>query len=425
MANFGGLLDEETLAQLQAFNQPSEEAQAQARRNALMQAGFSMMANNRGLSKGQAFGNALGHGGMAGMDAYQGTMDAAQKNQMNQLTQGLALSKFAEARKEKQLEEQKRIEQQKLVEELAAKNPQFAELLKLDYKEAFKQIYPAPNKVDPYYTPLPTADGYASFDNRKGTITPLQLNGSPAVRATDSPIVQGNIARAKETGKIEGEQETTARYELPKHIAQAEQNIKLIDELVAHPGFEMAVGKSSMLGVHKIPGTDAYDFMNRLGQVRGGSFLDVFQQLKGAGQITEIEGEKGTQAINRMNNASSESEFKSAAADLRGIIVSGVERAKAKAQPSMPETVRYPSSAGTQGGARVPNGNESRNAILSNEMAAEQQRLATARQNGDLKGISEANRNIQLLQKEMGVKVSAQPEVAKVRRYNPQTGRIE
>ncbi|MGK3946030.1 hypothetical protein ABK046_47745, partial [Streptomyces caeruleatus] len=87
----------------------------------------------------------------------------------------------------KQLALQKTAEQKALVEKLAMSNPEFADLLRLNPDEAIKRIYPAHNKVDPYYTPLPTAEGYASFDNRRGTITPLQVNGVPAVRATDSP----------------------------------------------------------------------------------------------------------------------------------------------------------------------------------------------------------------------------------------------
>jgi hypothetical protein len=86
------------------------------------------------------------------------------------------------------------------------------------------------------------------------------------------------------------------------------------------------------------------------------------------------------------------------------------------------EPVSYPKDAGKPG-VKVPSGEAGRQSILSNEMAAEQQKLDQAKASNDLKGISEANRNIQLLQKEIGS--TGGQGSAKVRRYNPSTGRIE
>jgi hypothetical protein len=418
-------LDPEMLTELHQFQQPTAEAQAAAKRNALMQAGFAMMANNRGMSKGQAFGNAMGNGGMAGMDAYQGTLDTAQRNQQQQLTQGLQFSKLAQEQKLKQ-------EQKQMIESLAAKHPQLADYIRLNPSEAMKQLYPTPNKVDPYYTPLPTANGYASFDNRSGKLSQLEMGGSPVIRSSDDPALQGRIAGAKESGKIMGESSTNAAIGLPKYVSQAEKSLKEVDSLLSHPGFKTAVGKSSMLGVQKIPGTDAYDFMNRLEQVKGGSFLEAFEQLKGAGQITEIEGTKATQAINRMNNASSEQEFIAAANDFKGLITTGLDRAKSKAsQGGIPvDSVQYPKEAGKPG-VKVPLGNDQRMAILANELQNENQAYAQAQKAGDLNGMAAAKRNIELLNKDIGatkLKPQAQiqaPQASGIRKYNPMTGRIE
>jgi hypothetical protein len=86
-----------------------------------------------------------------------------------------------------------------------------------------------------------------------------------------------------------------------------------------HPGFEAAVGQSvsKLLTKEPIAGTDRADFMSRLKQAQGGAFLDVYNTLRGAGGISEKEGEKGTAAINRMNEATSEKEFIMAADDFR------------------------------------------------------------------------------------------------------------
>lgn len=93
-----GLLDQyfdpETLAQLKQLNQPSAEDRATAKSNALMNAGFAMMMNNGGQNSQQALFNALGAGGMAGMGAYQGSLDESRKNQSQNLQQAMMLSKM-------------------------------------------------------------------------------------------------------------------------------------------------------------------------------------------------------------------------------------------------------------------------------------------------------------------------------------------
>jgi hypothetical protein len=96
-----------------------------------------------------------------------------------------------------------------------------------------------------------------------------------------------------------------------------------------HPGFSSAVGAG--LPLRFVPGTDAADFQTRHDQLKGESFLQVFETLKGGGSITNIEGEKGTAAINRMSLAQSEKEYVAAAQDLKTIIDKGLQNARAKA----------------------------------------------------------------------------------------------
>lgn len=172
-----------------------------------------------------------------------------------------------------------------------------------------------------------------------GTIS--EAKGRPA--ANFNPMIQGQIAGAKEGAKTEAETRTKAALDAPRIIQNAETALRLSDELVKHPGFEQAVGKSSMFGIQKIPGTDARDFMNRLDQVKGSAFLEAFNSLKGGGQITEIEGKKATDAIARMDNSTSESEFKQAIKDYQDIIKKGVGRAKMNAKPVGPVADPSPS----------------------------------------------------------------------------------
>lgn len=226
------------------------------------------------------------------------------------------------------------------------------EILDPRVQAAKKDVAASGRPVTPFYNFLPTANGYAVGDARTGNITPVSINGAPVIKASDSPELQGRIAKEKEIGKTTGEELTKAQFDAPRAVQVAETAIKHVDELLAHPGFDQAVGKSSMVGIQKIPGTKSYDFMNRLDQVKGGAFLEAFNQLKGGGQITEVEGKKATDALARMNNTTSEEEFKAAAKDFKDTVAKGMQRAKAKAgggQPQQKSVVRQ----GMYNGKRV------------------------------------------------------------------------
>jgi len=102
----------------------------------------------------------------------------------------------------------------------------------------------------------------------------------------------------------------------------------------AHPGFESSVGTSvsKLLMSKPIAGTSRSDFETRFEQVKGGTFLDAYNSLRGGGAIDQKEGEKATAALNRMNLAQSEAEFIRAARDFEDVVKKGVARARTMAQ---------------------------------------------------------------------------------------------
>ena len=85
-----------------------------------------------------------------------------------------------------------------------------------------------------------------------------------------------------------------------------------------------------MPGVRFVPGTDAAGFTALFDQVKGGAFMEAFQALKGAGAITEKEGEKATGALTRMSLAQSEKEFVAAAREFQDVVRNGVQNAQKK-----------------------------------------------------------------------------------------------
>jgi hypothetical protein len=168
-------------------------------------------------------------------------------------------------------------------------------------------------------------------------------------RRDADPAFQQQMATARATGEAIAKGDVAAAQALPKIISRAEEGVRLIDELVGkrdsttgqllkgskpHPGFSTTVGATLLPGSRFIPGTDAASFMSRFDQIKGASFLEAFEALKGGGAITEKEGSKATEAINRMSIATDEKEFVRAALDLQDAIRKGVTNAQAKASRS-------------------------------------------------------------------------------------------
>lgn len=181
----------------------------------------------------------------------------------------------------------------------------------------------------PYFQPVQTAQGVMAFNARTGRVEPVVgSSGQPIIGAQYDPALQGSLAGSKTGATTEAKLRTEARLDAPKAIAQGEETIRLVDDLLKAPGMKQAVGASRMLGIQKIPGTSAKDFDVRLDQLKGQQFLQAFESLKGGGAITEIEGKKATDAIARMDAASSEAEFTKAAREFQSVIRQGVARAK-------------------------------------------------------------------------------------------------
>ena len=134
----------------------------------------------------------------------------------------------------------------------------------------------------------------------------------------------------EEIGKGQGK----AASGLPNTLAKADQSLKLIDEMMAHPGRETATGLSGILDPRSyIPGTESKDFQIKQRQLQGKAFLEAFESLKGGGQITEVEGRKATDAIAALDLAQSDEAYAKALKDLRDVIATGMTRARQIAGP--------------------------------------------------------------------------------------------
>lgn len=146
--------------------------------------------------------------------------------------------------------------------------------------------------------------------------------------------IKGQVAEQTAGGKIRGQEYAQKIADLPNIEMQAQQSIDLLDKAISHPGLEYAVGKSSILPI--VPGTEAANFESILSQIKGRNFLQAFQSLQGGGQITETEGKKAEQAIARLERAQTEDAFKESLIDLKNIVRTGLDRARAGIKVSEP-----------------------------------------------------------------------------------------
>jgi hypothetical protein len=129
--------------------------------------------------------------------------------------------------------------------------------------------------------------------------------------------------KQKAEGKLTGE----AAKALPATLAKADSAIKTIDEALAEKsGLHRSTGLYSMFPT--VPGSDSANFQASLKKIQGATFIQAYQDLRGTGAISEVEGAKAEDAIAALSVAQDEDHMKKALNDLREVIVAGKERAK-------------------------------------------------------------------------------------------------
>lgn len=145
-----------------------------------------------------------------------------------------------------------------------------------------------------------------------------------------------NLEAATTAARLRAEDIIGAQANLGNVNEQSRQLLDVIGDIEKSPGLSAVVGAPNPLkggfGLFNVPGTSAADFKAKLDQLGGKQFLQAFESLKGGGQITQIEGEKATNAIARMQTSQSEVEFKKSLQDFKDIVIRANDRAQLKSQ---------------------------------------------------------------------------------------------
>lgn len=133
--------------------------------------------------------------------------------------------------------------------------------------------------------------------------------------------------------------------------------VSTIDGILNDPALDTATGMLSF--TQAIPGTPQYRVGTRINQLNGQAFLQAFNSLKGAGQITEVEGTKATQAVGRLDSAQSPDDYRAALNELRDLLITAQSRPQGWAAAegaAAAKSENLPAVGAVEGGFRYKGG---------------------------------------------------------------------
>lgn len=158
-----------------------------------------------------------------------------------------------------------------------------------------------------------------------GTAWGFRDKGTGEILHTEPKDLRG-AEREKGIGEAEGKSASSA----PADYQAGQNALDLADQILTNPALESGTGFSSKIW-NALPGTAEYDFQNLVDQAKSGAFLTAIQQMRGLGALSNAEGSAATQAITRMNTATSKEAFIKALMDYRAIVEQGMANAQARA----------------------------------------------------------------------------------------------
>lgn len=178
---------------------------------------------------------------------------------------------------------------------------------------------------------IETLQGYGqSAAQRRG----LEQEAQKSVELAYEPTIAGKTTFAKE----KAQEDVKAQEQSLKINAQIGNLFNVLDQFESHPGLSDLVGAKgggailSYAGKETpIAGTNAAGAKALLDQIKGQQFLQAFESLKGGGQISEKEGEAATKALSAINERTSEKDLKQNINTLRGILQRAQQRASTRA----------------------------------------------------------------------------------------------
>lgn len=301
----------------------------------LLGAGIGLLTNGKG-STGEVLGQGLGAG-----------LAAANNAGINYKNDAMGYQKLAQ----EQRDQQEREKQQKAVENWVSTLPPEQQKLAEAYPEQAAKLYMEQQMggADKYFgTPLPFNNADQSFGgyglpSRTGDFTPLKApNGGSFLSPFDKSYAQSS-------GKAEGEITGKSSGSLPGMLVTANNTVAQIDSVLNDPNLGSVTGIEGWMpkgAVAAMTGGKSTALETKINMLRGQAFLSAFEMLRGGGQITEVEGQKATEAVARLDTAQNDADYKAALKDFRDAVQTGVNKLAANArQPAPNVTGSQPATA--------------------------------------------------------------------------------
>jgi hypothetical protein len=165
--------------------------------------------------------------------------------------------------------------------------------------------------------------------------TPAAIEAAAETRKAEEKLARDRIEAEEkskrevvETGaKEEIKKITEMRIALPKTERATAATLKVIDDVLTHPGFSDVIGMPNILtGIYSPPTTDARNFKTKYEQLKGKAFMEAYNGLRGTGSISEAEGLRAETAIAALNDPYiSEKEFKRNAEIFKTTMRNGID----------------------------------------------------------------------------------------------------
>jgi len=172
---------------------------------------------------------------------------------------------------------------------------------------------------------------------------PIKLDAGTEFILLD-PITRQPVGRVPkdlagaEAQKAVGAGQGAATLALPGATQLATQIDRQINDLKSDPYLPSMVGSvpytGGMLQRDDLPdrSPESQRVRSKINQLKGGSFLQARDILKGGGAITDFEGQKADDAFNRMNTAQNLEDFNKALDDFNAAVQAGVAKLQQKSQ---------------------------------------------------------------------------------------------
>lgn len=194
--------------------------------------------------------------------------------------------------------------------------------------------------------------GLVPIYGRDENDNPVVLQPSPTGELVRSKVPEGvrvdlGLKSAESAyGREIGESQAKAQVDLPKAKLASSRLTRMIDDVASDPYLDKMTGLNGWL---PNVSSSANRVQSRLDQIGGATFLQAFEALKGGGAITEIEGSKATDSLNRLRNTKQGTpEYRAALAEFRQDVVDLAQLSEKKASAGY----------GRRKGSMAPDSNE-------------------------------------------------------------------